>query len=166
MGAFSRLFSIVSFLVCAYIAYQVIVRYLKIKDLDKTVIREREKSDYLEILRKYIKIVGGVGIIDLAFFILPWLEARMIIAVGAIIIASYVYQDLLDEIADFDVSKKDADILKDFLKEVSEDGKKKAKNNKVKKVDSENIGANGQFDDGILENLNESNEEISETKEE
>ena len=58
----------------------------------------------------------------------PWILVVSIIGIGNL------FGDILDEIADFDTSKKDVDILKEFLNEVKEDAKKKAGENKIKKI--------------------------------
>lgn len=138
-GFVSRVLTLISFLVCSYILAQIVIRYKKIKDLDKSEIREKEKSDYLEILIKYLKIVGVCVVADFIAFGLPFLEFRLIAAIASIMFAGNIYSDLNDEIADFDTTKKDSDILKDFLNEVKEDAKNKAGKNKIKKVDSQTV---------------------------
>ena len=152
MVALSYLFSLIGAGLSLYVLYQAIVRYTKIKGLDKTVIREKDKSDYLEILRKYVKIAGAATLINIAFLILPWLEVRMIVSVVSIIGIGNLFGDILDEIADFDTSKKDVDILKEFLNEVKEDAKKKAGENKIKKINAEDLGIDDLDNDSNKEN--------------
>ena len=136
MQILSYIFSIGAFIFCAYVAYQVFVRYLKIKDLPEVEISERERKDYLEVLRKYSLITTGATILNIFGFVFSFLEFRLVVAVITVVICCNVFSDLLDEIADFDTTKKDSDILFDYLKAAKADSKEKAKNNKIKKIDS------------------------------
>lgn len=136
MNILSYLFSIMGFFNALYVCYSVVVRYLKIKDLPVEVLKNSEKQSYLQTLIKYVTVSIVGMILNLLSLFLPWLEVRLIISVISIITVTHIYSDLLDEIADFDTSKKDSDILLDYLKSTKEDSKKKAKDNKIKKVDS------------------------------
>lgn len=136
MNVLSYVFSIMGFFNTLYVCYSVVVRYLKIKDLPVEVLKNSEKQSYLQTLIKYVTVSIVGMILNLLSLFLPWLEVRLIISVISIITVTHIYSDLLDEIADFDTSKKDSDILLDYLKSTKEDSKKKAKDNKIKKVDS------------------------------
>lgn len=129
-------FIIIGSIFSLYSLYSCIVRYLKIKDLPKDVIRERDKEDYLKSLQKYSLICLLCLFLTATTLFSPILEIRLVIPIIAIVVCGFVLQDLLDEIEDFDISKKDVDIIKDFLIKTKNETQEKAKTNKIKKIDS------------------------------
>jgi hypothetical protein len=122
-----------------FVTYNVTVRYLKIKDLPTQVIKTSEKKDYLETLTGYSKFCMVSVVINIIGLFTTVMEFRFILAIGSIILVGNIFSDLLDEISDFDSDKKDSDILLDYLKAAKEDSKKKAEENKIKKMDSLNL---------------------------
>lgn len=132
----SFIFSILGFLFSLYIFYSCLVRYLKIKNLQEEILNKIDKENYLKTLHKYCLITGGFAFICLLSLVFKTIEWKMIISVICIMSSSYIFQDLLDEIQDFDIKKKDAEILLDFLKKRDLQADEYAKNNKIKKIDS------------------------------
>jgi hypothetical protein len=145
----SYIIVVVSIIFALFVSYQVTMRYINIKNLDETNLKNKEKKDYLKALRKYAQISAIAIIFDIVALITKFLEFRLIVAVIVIIILSSLYNDLLDEIADFDTTKKDSDILKEYFNMITEDSKSKVKDSKVKKIDSTDISK--------VENKNENN---------
>lgn len=130
------LFIIVGSIFSLYSLQCCLVRYLKIKDLPKDVINRKDKEGYLKTLQKYSLICLVFLFLSMITAFSPVIELRLIIPIISMIICGYVLQALFDEIADFDISKKDADIIKDFLIKTKNEAKEKAKTNVIKKVDS------------------------------
>lgn len=123
---------------CLYSFYSCLVRYLKIKNLPSEIINEEDKDKYLKTIYKYCLYTGICTFLSLLSIVFKSIEARMAIPVITIIITSFFFQTLIDEIIDFDISKKDSDILFDFLKNRNQEATEKAKENKIKKIDSFN----------------------------
>ena len=151
----SFIFILIAIPYSLYVLYSCLARYIKIKGLPLDLITESEKHRYLKVLSKYILIASVGCLLSFISLISPVMEIRCIIPVISIIICSYMFQDLLDEIQDFDISKKDSDIIMDFFKKRDEDAKTKSegenKDGKIKK----------QYSDKINQ---EENEETEETK--
>ena len=131
-----HLFIIVGSIFSLYSLQCCLVRYLKIKDLPKDVINRKDKEGYLKTLQKYSLTCLVFSFLSMITAFSPVIELRLIIPIISMIICGYVLQDLFDEIADFDISKKDADIIKDFLIKTKKEAKEKSKTNVIKKVDS------------------------------
>ena len=55
--------------------------------------------------------------------------------------------NLSDEIADFDISKKDSDIIQEFLEKRTKVSKDNAKENKIKKIDLDEFGTENDSSD-------------------
>ena len=121
---------------CGYVFYCCSARYLKIKDLPENIISTEERIKYLKVLQKYVLISGGGLFLSLLSIISSVLELRIIIPLISTFVCCYILNDLTDEIADFDISKKDSIIITDFLKNQLNSAEKSAKENKIKKVDS------------------------------
>lgn len=135
----SYVFSAITIIFSIFVIYQITMRYINIKNLDETNLKETEKRDYLKELRKYSIICTIALFVNVFLLIVKFLEIRLIGAVIVIILVSSIYSDLLDEIEDFDTTKKDSDILKEYFAMIKEDSKEKTKENKLKKIDSVDI---------------------------
>lgn len=135
----SYVFSAITIIFSIFVIYQITMRYINIKNLDETNLKETEKRDYLKELRRYSIICTIALFVNVFLLIVKFLEIRLIGAVIVIILVSSIYSDLLDEIEDFDTTKKDSDILKEYFAMIKEDSKEKTKENKLKKIDSVDI---------------------------
>ncbi len=160
-------FILLAFFFCGYIFYSCSARYLKIKDLPDNIISEGERKKYVSVLQKYVLISGACFVIDILTFLSNVVEIRIILPLIAMFICCYIFMDLSDEIADFDISKKDSIIVTDFLKAQLERAKEHEKENKIKKVDSDSMQKELEESDKDVESeKNKENKENIEDKKE
>lgn len=133
-------FIIIGAIFSLYIFYACSARYLKIKDLPVEIISSADKLKYLSILQKYILITVISSGLTLLTLLSPVLELRFLIPIVAMFLSSFIFMNLSDEIADFDISKKDSDIVQEFLEKRSKASKDNAKENKIKRIDIDELG--------------------------
>ena len=119
--------------------YTTVLRYVKVKDLPNDILTESEKEAYMKELMLYMKIVTGCLFIPILTSLLPLDSMKFIPPIISILISGKVLYKIFDEIEDFDINKKDLDILKDFLSSITEDSKEKSKNDKIKALNSSMI---------------------------
>lgn len=148
---------------CGFVFYSSSARYLKIKDLPENIISSGERIKYLQILQKYVLISGAGTLISLLTFLSSGLELRIMLPLISTFICGYIYMDLADEIADFDISKKDSLIITDFLKNQLDRSKENQKEDKIKKIDSDSIekelNEKGESLESLEEAVNEDKKE-------
>lgn len=133
-------FIIVGTIFSFYVFYSCSARYLKIKDLPPEIISNGDRLRYLSVLQKYILTTAGATLVSLLTLLSPILELRFLIPIIGIFLSTAIYMNLSDEIADFDISKKDSDIIQDFLEKRTKTSKDNAKENKIKKIDLDEFG--------------------------
>lgn len=155
-------FNLVGLFFSFYVFYCCSARFLKIRDLPLNIISKKDKEKYLGILQKYVLFTAIAAFINLVTFLSPMLEMRLLIALITIFLSTFIYSILLDEIADFDISKSDSTIVQEFLtnrKNISEENKKE---NKIKKIDVDALDSleelNGSEDTKRIEELEEEQE--------
>lgn len=129
-----------------YVFYSCSARYLKIKDLPSDVISSSDRLKYLGVLQKYILASGGCLFIDILTLLSPVLELRFLIPIVSLFVCTFIFMNLSDEIADFDISKKDSDIVQAFLDQRKNISKSHAKENKIKKIDIDELGISEDSD--------------------
>lgn len=140
-------FIIIGAIFSLYIFYACSARYLKIKDLPVEIISSADKLKYLSILQKYILITVISSGLTLLTLLSPVLELRFLIPIVAMFLSSFIFMNLSDEIADFDISKKDSDIVQEFLEKRSKVSKDNAKENKIKRIDIDELGIKDDVDE-------------------
>ena len=142
-------FNFIGLILSVYVFYSCSARFLKIRDLPINIISKNDKNKYLGILQKYVLFTGGASLINLLAFLSPVLEIRLLVSLVSIFICTFVFGVLSDEIADFDISKKDSDIIQEFLANRKKASKENAKENKIKKVDIDEL--NKEYDEAEVE---------------
>ena len=140
-------FIVVGTIFSFFVFYSCSARYLKIKDLPSEIISSSDRLKYLSVLQKYILISAGATLVSLLTLLSPVLELRFLIPVVGVFVSTSIYMNLSDEIADFDISKKDSDIIQEFLEKRTKVSKDNAKENKIKKIDLDEFGTENDSSD-------------------
>ena len=115
-----------------YCFYTVILRMARIKSLPNDIMPSSTKKTYLDMLERYLGLFVISFVISILFVSFRFYGVEFLTPVISIIISSNVLYKILDEIDEFDLNKKDSDIVKDFLEKTRKDARNKGKDNKIK----------------------------------
>ena len=115
-----------------YCLYIVLLRMARIKSLPQDLMPKATKKEYVRTLEGYLKIFIGCFLLSFLFVSFKLHGIEFLPPIISVLIAGNVLYKILDEIDEFDMSKKDSDIIKDFLDKSKKDARKKSEQNKIK----------------------------------
>ena len=123
----ANIVSILVSIASAYLVFLALVRTYNIAGIAEEIVEEEKKEKLLKPLRTFV-VTGLAGLIlnVIAFLLLPEMIKVVIGFITFVIVASSLYK-IFDEIDSFDLSKKDSEILRDFLNDAQKDAKEKSK---------------------------------------
>lgn len=122
-----KIISILSLLVSAYLVFLALVRTYNIAGIRQDIIDEDKKEELLAPLRGFV-VIGLIGVIlNIVSFIFFSDIILAVIGLFTFVACANSLYKIFDEIDKFNMSKKDSEILDDFLKNAAKDAKEKSK---------------------------------------
>lgn len=118
---------IICIVISGYLVYLSLLRVYNIVKSSENVISKENKEKLLKPIR-FFALFGLLGVIlgMVSLFFLHGI-VQVIIPTAIILFVSTGLNRIFDEIEKFDITKKDSEVLDEFLKEAERDAKEKSK---------------------------------------